>query len=205
MITFYFIRHGRTTWNHSGRYQGITDVPLNDVGRQQANLVAERLKDITVDNIISSDLSRAIETAEAIAKPHNKKVQIVKDFQELNFGDWEGLTFEEIEKKWPGMIDEMYRHPATLRVSSGESFGDLQKRTMKAIENLIHEGENKTHVIISHGAAIRTMICGLLDIPLDRAWNFSVGNASITCMTHYVGDRTILNFQNSTDHLHGLI
>lgn len=53
-------------------------------------------------------------------------MQIVKDFQELNFGDWEGLTFEEIENKWPGMIDEMYRHPATLRVSSGESFGDLQ-------------------------------------------------------------------------------
>lgn len=205
MITFYFIRHGRTLWNHSGRYQGITDVPLNDIGKKQAVLTAQRLKDISFDEIISSDLVRARETAEAIAELHGKDVRVMKAFQELSFGDWEGLTFEEIERKWPGMIAEMYHHPDTLRLPHGESFGDLQKRTMAALKDIISEGDNKTYAIISHGAAIRTILCGLLEIPLDRSWNFSLGNAGITCMTHYIGDRSILNFHNNVEHLEGLV
>ena len=99
------------------------------------------------------------------------------------------------------MIEEMYHHPELLQLGHGESFADLQRRTVQAVEEIIDRGDNKTYVIISHGAAIRTIICGLLDIPLKTAWNFSLYNASITCMTHYMGDRTILTFHNFTDHL----
>lgn len=128
-------------------------------------------------------------------------VEVVDALQELHFGDWEGKTFEEIEHYWPGMIEEMYHHPELLQLPHGESFADLQRRTVQAVEEIIDRGDNKTYVIISHGAAIRTIICGLLDIPLKTAWNFSLYNASITCMTHYMGDRTILTFHNFTDHL----
>ena len=95
----------------------------------------------------------------------------------------------------------MYHHPELLQLPHGESFADLQRRTVQAVEEIIDRGDNKTYVIISHGAAIRTIICGLLDIPLKTAWNFSLYNAGITCMTHYMGDRTILTFHNFTDHL----
>ena len=204
MITFYFIRHGETVWNKSGRYQGSTDVSLSDLGYKQAALTKERLKDIHLDSVISSPLDRAVKTAEGIAESHNLELEKNDLLQELHFGDWEGLTFEEIENKWSGMIDKMYRHPDNLRLPNGETFSDMQKRTMTAMKDIISRGDDKTYAVVSHGAAIRSIICGFLDIPLEKSWNFSVHNASITCMTHYIGDRTILTFHNSTEHLNNI-
>lgn len=201
MITFYFIRHGETTWNKSGRYQGTTDVPLSGLGHLQADLTAKWFENIPLDGVISSSLSRASETAEKIAKPHRLDVEKTDMLQELCFGDWEGLTYDEIESKWPGMINDMYHHPELLRLPHGESFGDLQKRTMAEMANIIHRGDDKSYAVVCHGAAIRAILCGLLNIPLERSWNFSVHNASVTCMIHYPGDRTILSFHNFTGHL----
>ena len=201
MITFYFIRHGQTIWNKSGRYQGTTDVPLSELGYEQSKKTAERLKNIHLDGIISSTLDRAFQTAKSINQYHHLQIEKSELLQELHFGDWEGLTYEEIEKKWPGMIDEMYHHPDKLKLPNGESFLDMQKRAMKIMEDIIARGDDKTYVIVSHGAAIRTIICGFLGIPLEKSWNFSFSNAGITCMNHYIGDRTILAFHNLTEHL----
>ena len=201
MITFYFIRHGQTIWNESGRYQGTTDVTLSELGYEQAKKTAERFKDIHLDGIISSTLDRAFQTAKNINQFHQLEIEKNDLLQELHFGEWEGLTYEEIETKWPGMIDEMYHHPENLRLPHGESFSDMQNRAMKMMNDIIGRGDDKTYVIVSHGAAIRTMICGLLGISLEKSWNFSFSNAGVTCMKHYIGDRTILAFHNSTEHL----
>lgn len=201
MITLYFVRHGQTVWNESGRYQGSTEVALSALGKEQAKLTAHWFEGISLNGIISSSLERAMETAKEIAKLKSMNVEVIDALQELHFGDWEGKTFEEIEHCWPGMIEEMYHHPELLQLPHGESFADLQRRTIQAVEEIIDRGDNKTYVIVSHGAAIRAIICGLLDIPLKTAWNFSLYNAGITCMTHYTGDRTILTFHNFTDHL----
>ena len=201
MITFYFIRHGQTIWNESGRYQGTTDVTLSELGYEQAKKTAERFKDIHLDGIISSTLDRAFQTAKSINQFHQLEIEKNDLLQELHFGEWEGLTYEEIETKWPGMIDEMYHHPENLRLPHGESFTDMQNRAMKMMNDIIGRGDDKTYVIVSHGAAIRTMICGLLGISLEKSWNFSFSNAGVTCMKHYIGDRTILAFHNSTEHL----
>ncbi len=201
MITFYFIRHGQTIWNESGRYQGTTDVPLSKLGYEQAKKTAERFKDIHLDGIISSTLDRAFQTAKSINQFHQLEIEKNDLLQELHFGEWEGLTYEEIETKWPGMIDKMYHHPENLRLPHGESFSDMQNRAMKMMNDIIGRGDDKTYVIVSHGAAIRTMICGLLGISLEKSWNFSFSNAGVTCMKHYIGDRTILAFHNSTEHL----
>ena len=158
MITFYFIRHGQTIWNKSGRYQGTTDVPLSELGYEQSKKTAERLKNIHLDGIISSTLDRAFQTAKSINQYHHLQIEKSELLQELHFGDWEGLTYEEIENKWPGMIDEMYHHPDKLKLPNGESFLDMQKRAMKIMEDIIARGDDKTYVIVSQGAAIRTII-----------------------------------------------
>lgn len=201
MIILYFIRHGQTIWNESGRYQGSTEVPLSNLGIAQAKCAAKWFEKIALDGIISSNLGRAVKTAEEIAKIKNLKVETIAGLQELHFGDWEGKTFDEIEHQWPGMINEMYHNPESLRLPRGESFVELQQRALRAVNEIINRGDNKTYAIISHGAAIRAVICGLLKIPLGTAWNFSLYNTGITCMTHYMEDRTILNFHNLTEHL----
>lgn len=201
MITLYFIRHGETLWNASGRYQGSTDVGLSPEGLRQAELVAKQFCDIPLDGIISSPLKRALNTAKGIARSHSLELKQDARFSELCFGDWEGKTFSEIEHLWPGMIEEMYHHPDTIQFPNGESFKDAQKRAMEGVHALLNGQEDKSYAVVCHGAVLRTILCGLLEIPLIHAWNFCVFNASITCMQCYPGDRNLLVYSNSTSHL----
>lgn len=213
MITFYFVRHGQTLWNSSGRYQGATDVPLSEIGKEQAEKAAAWFRDVHLDAVYSSDLSRAKDTAETIARTKGLSVSLHPGLREISFGDWEGLTYDEIEARWSGGIEAMYNHPATVRISGGESFGDVEKRTMAAMKDIIAEvgmGDNgrgdeweengKTVLIVSHGGALRTIFCGLLGITVDKAWDFCQANANISCIKYY-GNRNLLFLLNSTDHL----
>ena len=201
MNILYFVRHGQTAWNDIGRFQGSTDVPLNLLGIEQAEKAALALKDIHFDAIYSSPLNRAQVTAQTIARPHQLTVQVEPRIAEINFGQWEGMTFEEIERKWPGRIKELYIHPDTVDIPGSETFADAESRTMGFLNELISANDNKTFLIVSHGAAIRTMICGLLQIPLDRAWLFSQGNANITRIEALKDGRNIVRTLNSTAHL----
>ena len=209
MITLYLVRHGETEWNKSGRYQGSTDVALSDMGLAQAEKTAEYFQNIPLDGVISSPLQRAKVTAEGIAKTHGLALETTPALQELCFGDWEGKSFGEIDKLWPGMMDEMYHHPDRLRLPHGESFLDCQKRTMAFIGELLQRGDNKSYVIVSHGAAIRTIICAMLGIPLARSWNMGLSNASVTTIRHYVGEKNMADLNmlftlNQTSHLEDL-
>ncbi len=208
MITLYLIRHGETEWNKSGRYQGSTDVALSEAGLAQAEKVKEYFRNIPLDGVISSTLSRAKVTAQGIADTHDLPLETTPALKELCFGDWEGKSFSEIDVLWPGMMDEMYHAPDEVRLPHGESFLDCQKRTMAFIKELIARGDNKSYVIVSHGAALRTIICAMMEIPLARSWNMGLSNASITIMRHYVGennmkDMNMLFTLNQTAHLQG--
>ena len=180
MNILYFVRHGQTAWNDIGRFQGSTDVPLNLLGIEQAEKAALALKDIHFDAIYSSPLNRAQVTAQTIARPHQLPVQVEPRIAE---------------------IKEMYIHPDTVDIPGSETFADAESRTMGFLNELISANDNKTFLIVSHGAAIRTMICGLLQIPLDRAWLFSQGNANITRIEALKDGRNIVRTLNSTAHL----
>ena len=115
------IRHGSTIWNEEGKYQGTIDVPLSDRGRQEAEMVAERLREEKIKAIYSSNLGRARETAEIIARPHGLPVQVIDELGEINFGDWEGLTAQEIKDKFG---EQAYRtwleDPVNADISGGD-------------------------------------------------------------------------------------
>lgn len=205
MKTLYIVRHGETDWNKLGKYQGITDVPLNENGLAQAKACGESLKNVIFDRIISSDLSRAVVTAESIRR--DKKIPIHQDkrLRELNFGDWEALLYTEIEASWPGLIDQMYRRPHIVQVPNGESFKELQDRAWAAVYDFINENDkDETLLITCHGGTIRTILCKLLDIPLSHCWKFSQGNTAINRI-YYNGmgefDHNILNLLNDTSHV----
>ncbi len=201
MNILYFVRHGETSWNKSKIYQGSTDIPLNSTGLQQAKLVSSYFKDISIDDIFTSPLKRASVTAEIIAKPHCISVKENRNLMEMNFGQWEGKCLSEINNDWPGMIEEMYINPDKVKIPDSESFQDVQKRTMRFINDLLDKSLQKTYVIVSHGAAIRTMLCGLLDIPLEKGWWLGQSNANVTCIYQLSSGRNILHKLNSTIHL----
>ena len=208
MKTLYIVRHGETEWNKIGRYQGITNVPLNENGIAQAKACGNALKDIHFDRILSSDLSRALVTAETIRGNRQLEIKTDERLREINFGDWEKLLFTEIEERWPGLIDQMYRRPDIVKVPNGESFQEVQDRAWSAVSDFLHENnEDETILITCHGGTIRTILCKLLDISISHCWNFSQGNTAIN-RVFYNGmgesDHNILNLLNDTAHVDNL-
>ena len=99
--TIFLIRHGETVWNRESRMQGYRNVPLSDSGREQAAKLADYLKNETFHAIYSSDLSRAAETAQLVAEKHQMPVIVFPEFRERNCGEWEGLTHDEVSRKYP--------------------------------------------------------------------------------------------------------
>lgn len=208
MKTLYIVRHGETEWNKIGRYQGITNVPLNENGIAQAKACGNALKDIHFDRILSSDLSRALVTAETIRGNRQLEIKTDERLREINFGDWEKLLFTEIEERWPGLINQMYRRPDIVKVPNGESFQEVQDRAWSAVSDFLNENnEDETILITCHGGTIRTILCKLLDISISHCWNFSQGNTAIN-RVFYNGmgesDHNILNVLNDTAHVDNL-
>lgn len=200
MIRLFFIRHGQTVWNHSGRYQGITDVPLSDFGRRQAQSLVPYFDKVEVDAVYASDLSRARDTAFPLAKSKGLDMQVISALREIDFGDWEGLTYEEITARWPGAIEHMYSHPDTLKIQNGESFANVQERSYAALRKILAERDGQTIAVISHGGTIRCLLCALLGLDLHLAWNFKQDNTNVT-EVHYYGQRNLLALLNDTHHV----
>ncbi len=140
----FLVRHGETSWNREGRFQGQIDVPLNDIGLRQADAVAEALKEIPFDRIISSNLSRALRTALPLASRMRMGmgVETDDDLKEIGHGLWEGRTAAEVEAMSPGALALWHTHPEAVVMPEGESLADVQNRAWPALLR-IAEGKGR--------------------------------------------------------------
>ena len=156
MTKLILIRHGRTLWNSSGKFQGQSDIELSQEGISQAEKLAENFPVTHIDRVYSSNLKRAYITGEIIAKKFN--VPIIKDKRlcEVSFGSWEGLTYDEIHEKWPNEIETMFSTPDVLTMPEGESFAQVQKR---GLGKAFHEYSSKKSMAF---ALLFTFIISLL-------------------------------------------
>lgn len=201
MTKIILVRHGQTLWNVECRYQGQSDVCLNETGLQQARLVAGRLVNEDIAAIYASDLDRAKTTAEEIAKRHNLNVSIVPEFREISFGEWEGLSFSEIDEKWPGAMKRIFRQPDTIEIPGGETYQDVQIRAMGAIQKLVAKHPEETIVVVSHGATIRTILCAALNIPLTSVWRMRQDNTAVNIIEYSRDNWVSVLLMNDTHHL----
>ena len=169
-------RHGRTSYNHDNRWQGQLDVPLDDVGRAQAEESAAALAATFGDGpvaVASSDLSRASETAAVLGLP----VKLDTGLREVYAGEWQGLLRDEIVAKWP---DELaaWRRGDDVRPGGGESRSEVAERAAASVRRFDAGMAGGTLVVVGHGAALRGAVTLLLGLP-SSAWStFDVlGNA----------------------------
>jgi len=152
------IRHGQTEWNALQKYQGHTDVHLNELGRKQAATAAQYLKDHeTIEAVYASDLSRTRETAEILGRSINLPVITDSRLRELSFGLWEGMTFNEVYKEYREEFDNWYNNTSEFKVPGGESFNELVTRAMQALREITakHSG---TVVVATHGGVIMAVL-----------------------------------------------
>jgi alpha-ribazole phosphatase len=194
------IRHGETDWNVTGRYQGQTDVPLNQTGIQQAHQIADRLSTEKINAIYSSDLIRAHKTAEQIAKPHRLKVATDARWRELSFGDWEGMTYSEIQSEAAGEFELWHSDATQYAPPHGETLGQLAARVQSAFDELHNLHADQTIAIISHGGPLQILLCHTLGVNFQRHWQFSISQAALSILSVYT-DSTILDLFSDTSHL----
>ena len=204
MVKVVFIRHGQTAWNVSGRYQGQSDVALSKEGIAQAEKLAKHFPVAAVDAVYSSDLMRARVTAEKVAEKFGLLVQTEPAFRELNFGDWEGLTYEQITASWADAMTNFLRHPDILQIPHGESFPEVRQRAMKRLRELLAEHEGHVIAVVAHGAVLRTMLTEALHIPLQYLWSIRQFNTAVNIVRYDAGENPTVELLNSTAHLGGL-
>ena len=165
MITrIWLVRHGETEWNATKRAQGQADVPLNDAGRLQAEVAAAQLDGVNLAGVYSSDLSRAIDTAEPIARAHGLEIVIDPAFREIDQGEWEGLGLAEIRARWPELWGPA-RH--SVQRPGGESPEQVQKRALEALARVVERHPRGAVAIVSHGGTIRWIAAHALGYDLE--------------------------------------
>jgi broad specificity phosphatase PhoE len=172
MPTFVFVRHGITDWNADGRFQGRLDIPLNAAGRRQAEILRDRLASISFDRIYTSPLRRAEETAQIVAGAQS----IVSDWRlaEIDHGDWQGRTKQEIAVRWPDAWDAWNKDPLATATGGGESPEEVRRR----VEDFLNTAAGEDVLCVSHGIVIQTVRRILLGARLEDSVT-SPRNASV--------------------------
>lgn len=198
-------RHGQTDWNIAQRFQGQSDVPLNEVGRQQANALAGRLSTQPIDLVYASDLQRALETANIIVRKSDCQSDLRLDsrLREMDFGEWEGLTYKEIKQSDPSALAAWKADISTTAAPNGETLEQLVKRAQSVLNDLLENCKDKTVLLVSHGGVLQSLICLALKLDSTMYWQFHISPASLSEISFYPAG-AIVNLLNDTSHLENI-
>ena len=191
MAKVFLVRHGATDWNKEKRAQGHADIDLNEEGHKQAASAANELAHMDIDAVFSSDLNRAVDTAQAIASAHGKEVVIDPDFREIDQGEWEGLTADEIRERWPDLWGPNRHYNAR---PGGESPQQVRERALAALERAVRAHPEGRIVVVSHGGTIRWISAEALGYDDFRSRRIrGLGNGAVVCIDARLdGDRLVL-------------
>ncbi|NJN65205.1 MAG: MSMEG_4193 family putative phosphomutase [Chloroflexaceae bacterium] len=181
MTLLILIRHATNDWV-KGRLAGWTPgVSLNDEGKEQARRLGERMAHLPLAAIYSSPLERAVETAQAIAAPHQQEVRVVEGLGEVRYGDWTGAELKELtcHELWPGV--QFY--PSGTRFPGGETLGEVQHRAVETLDGLrAQHGEREVMVAVSHADLIKLVVAYYVGIHLDLFQRLVISPASLTAL-----------------------
>ena len=196
------VRHGQTEWNRVERFRGRADVPLNETGIAQAEATGQRVaKEWQPTAVYSSPLSRAVRTAEAIAKHFSLPVQIHPGLADIDYGEWQGLTPDEVRERWPAALHAWYKEPDTARIPGGETLADLRARGMRAVNELSARHAGQTIVLVGHTVINRIILLGVLGLSNERFWHIKQDTCAINVFETENKGFVIVSL-NDTCHLH---
>ncbi|HSQ90023.1 histidine phosphatase family protein [Romboutsia sp.] len=200
MTKLILVRHALTIDNQNNRLSGHIDSVVSEIGKKQIDKLTTYLEKIDIDKIYTTTSSRTKDTVRKIAKL--KKIDIIEKetLKEISFGDFEGVTFNEIKKNYPdefkSIIDKGYEY----KYPNGESLIDSYNRVANEISKIVFDNKDKTILICSHGGTIRNIITYLISNSYEYHWNFKIDNASITILEVENGF-TVINTMNNTSFI----
>lgn len=178
MTELWLVRHGQTDWNTEFRIQGSIDKPLNARGIEQANELAQKLKEVHFDAIYSSPAKRAYQTASAIAKQLGLPIRTDDRLKEISLGLWEGLTWQQVQERYPEMFAKRKADPVHFAPDGAETYGDLARRMVLAANDIAFAHPGERVLVVSHGMSLATLLSKDNGSPLSDAYHLVPQNAT---------------------------
>jgi probable phosphoglycerate mutase len=195
------VRHGQTAWNRVERFRGRADVPLDETGLAQARATAERVaRQWTPTAVYTSPLGRARKTAEVIAAPLGLPVQPDDGLLDIDYGEWQGLTTEEVRLRWPEALTAWFAAPQTTRVPAGETLKAVRSRAVRSLGRITSDHEGQTVCVVAHHVVNRLILLEVLGLRNERFWHIRQDTCAINVFEAQAGDFTLVSL-NDTCHL----
>ena len=177
MTELWLVRHGQTDWNVEGRFQGQSDVPLNEAGLTQARKLADELNGHEFASVYSSDLKRAYQTAEIIARKVAAPLHVDPRLREICQGEWEGLLVSEVRQRYNQDFSGPYHDIAHSRAPGGESVIEVADRLTQAADDIALAFPGQPVLLVSHGLALSALVCTAKKLPLSEVYSHIPDNA----------------------------
>lgn len=200
MTRVYLVRHGTTEWNKEEIFRGLVDCKLNETGLAEARALEGYFRDVVIDSIYSSPLSRATETARAVAV--SKGLLVIADaaFIDMDYGEWQGLPLKEVEKKYPDLSRLWRERPQDVTFPGGENLARVRARAWEGFERVVKGNPGKTVLIVSHRVITKVLICAALGLDDSHFWQIKQDTTAVNCF-EYTGNTYITCLINDTCHM----
>jgi len=198
----FVLRHGQTAWNAEMRIQGHVDEPLNDTGRWQAERLAQALAGEELSSIYSSDLQRALATAQPLAAATGAPLVTDPRLRERGFGRFEGQTYAEIERQWPDEAERWRRREPGFGPGGGEALLGFYTRCVDTVLELAAGHPGQAIAIVAHGGVLDCLYRAAVGVGLSAPRSWQIGNATINRLL-FTGERLQLVGWSDTGHLEG--
>ncbi len=203
MTKIILVRHGHVEGIDPPRFRGRLDLPLTEKGRTQALATAGRIESSWRPSAVyTSPMSRAVDTGAAIAGRFNLEIRRDARLTDLDYGQWQGLTYEEVKSRWPHEWETWNRTPQLARIPGGEPLLNLQARLVDCLVEIAGQHPTDTIVIVGHDRVNRAILLLALDLPLSRFWYISQGPCAINELELREGQFSVMSL-NETHHLVG--
>lgn len=194
-------RHGHVDWIAPERFRGRAELPLSDLGQRQAAALGERIaRSWTPSAIYASPLSRCQHTAQAIAKAAGGAVQTLPDLIDTDYGQWQGLTHQEVEKRWPQAFKRWFEHPDMTAIPSGETLAMVLVRSTAVLRKMLDEHPDGQVVLVGHDSINRVILLHALGLPLSQYWRIRQDPCCVNEL-HLDAQGCSLSRLNETHHL----
>lgn len=204
MTRIILTRHGHVDWIAPERFRGRAELPLSDLGKRQALAVAQRIAELwQPEAIYTSPLLRCIDTGAAIARATGAPAQALDGLADTDYGQWQGLTHEEVRQRWPEEHRTWLEAPDLAAIPDGESLADVLARGTKVLREVLHRHAGKTLVLVGHDSINRVLLLQALGLPLSRYWRLK---QEPCCLNEIVVEDTVFTLHrlNESGHLAGV-
>jgi phosphoserine phosphatase len=209
MTQIILVSNGNTRWDKDKIFQGSKDIPLDDLGREEAWAVGKWLKDVNIHAVYTSPLSRARDTAITIARHHDLKVLDMPGLVDLSYGDWNGVRLQEVKFKYADLYRQWETAPHTVCFPNGEPLAVLRTRALAAVEEVVQRHPDRTVLLMAHRAVNKIMIAAFIGLDNSNFWRIAQETTAINRFHlvedgRRVGKAWHITSINETGHLRGI-